>query len=147
MKPLVALVLCAGCFAASSSSSKGSGGARPGVMPMLSELPGDPGKRDAILDQSGQTPGPELRKGQTAKEKRAETAAAGVAAIIGSMFSTTQNVTLGTATTFDENEMLSPTAPARPRTPDGQTAPSPDPVDAKTLVPWVKVAPATDPAK
>lgn len=142
MKPLVALVLCAGCFG--SSGKPGTGTTRPGVLPFLSELPTDGAKRDAILDQAAQTPGPELRKGQTTKEKRAETAAATAAAILGNMFSSTKNVSIGTAVLFDENEMLSPTAPAPPRTPDGQPVPA-EPIDAKTLVPWVKVAPPAAP--
>lgn len=128
-----------GCFAASGGDGKT--GSRPGVMPMLSELPGDPQKRDAILDQSNATPGPELRKGQTKKERRAETAAAGVAAIIGSMFSTTQNVTLGSATVFDEND-IGPSTPVRPHPENpGGTASEPAP-NGQVLVPWIKLTPA-----
>jgi len=138
MQRVVALVLVAGCIGGTTGG--GSGGSRPGVMPMLSELPTDPGKRDAILDQSGQTPGPELRKGQTKKERRVETAAAGIAAIIGSMFSTTQNVTLGTATTFDENQIVSPSRP-QPKPASGAAPDVREPV----LVPWIKL-PVAEPA-
>ena len=122
----------------------GGGGARPGVMPLLSELPGDPAKRDAVLDQSGQTAGPEQRKTLTRKERKAETAAATAAAILGSMFSSTPNVTLGTAGSFDENR-LAPTPIARPAaaapagagsagTEAGSAAPPPP---EGALVPWV----------
>lgn len=141
MKSLVALALLAGCFAGTTGGS-GKGSSRPGVLPLLSELPGDPQKRDAILDQSAQKPGPELRKGQTSKERKAETAAAGVAAIIGSMFSTTQNVTLGSAVTFDEND-IGPTTPARPH-PDAGTAPPER--EGPVVVPWIKL-PTAEPKK
>src|SRR5882672_8893068 len=97
MRALLALVLLGGCFGGGSS-----GATRPAVMPLLSELPIEPTKRDAVLEQSAATAGPEQRQGMTAKERKAETAAATAAAIIGSMFSTTTNVTLGTASQFDE---------------------------------------------
>src|SRR5215475_7417556 len=93
MRTVLALVLLAGCFSAGSGT--GSGSTRPGVMPMLSELPADSTKRDAILDSSSTVAGPE-------------------AAIIGGMFSKTQNVTLGTATLFDEGALAPLPVPPRP---------------------------------
>jgi hypothetical protein len=144
MRVLAILVLTSGCL--SSYTGSDDGRSRPGVMPMLSELPTDPEKRDAILDQSAQTPGPEMRKGQTKKEKKVETAAATAAAIIGSAFSTTQNVSIGQVTIFDENEIVHPT-PAQPapkkRDPDAPPAPE---IESGVLVPWVKLAPAEPPA-
>lgn len=140
MKALVVLLMCAGC--ATSSTKQAVAVTRPGVLPYLSELPGDAGKRDAILDQAAQTPGPELRKGQTAKEKRVETAAATAAAILGNMFSTTKNVSIGAAGVFDENEIVSPTPAQPPRSSANGDPVVPEPVDTKTLVPWVKVTPA-----
>ena len=131
----LAVGVCAACVGA------GGGGTRPGVMPMLSELPGEPVKRDAVLDQSGQTAGPEQRKTLTRKERKAETAAATAAAILGSMFSSTQNVTLGTAGTFDETSLapgqISPAAPAAPEAAAGSAAPPPP---DGALVPWVKLS-------
>jgi len=128
----LALGLLAACLG-------GGGGARPGVMPMLSELPGDPVKRDAVLEQSGQAAGPEQRRTLTRKERKAETAAATAAAILGSMFSSTQNVTLGTVGTFDENQLaptpIAPPAPAAPAGADAGSAAPPPPDGA--LVPWV----------
>ncbi len=145
MRTLLILALAGGC--ASSSAGGGGSTSRPGVMPMLSELPGDAGKRDAILDQSAQTPTPEMRKGQTKKEKKAETAAATAAAIIGSAFSTTQNTTLGAATVFDENQVVHP-RPPQPAKKDSPDAPAADPdVPAPALVPWVKLGPGDAPAK
>jgi hypothetical protein len=140
---LALLVLAGGCL--SSVTGSDDGRSRPGVMPMLSELPGDSQKRDAILDQSAQTPTPEMRKGQTKKEKKVETAAATAAAIIGSAFSKTQNVTIGQTTLFDENEILHPT-PAQPPRQNTDGAPPPGTgVQGGVLVPWVKLTPTDAP--
>jgi hypothetical protein len=152
MRALAALVLLGGCFAAGSG---GGGGTRPGVMPMLSELPADSTKRDAVLDSANTTAGPEHRKGQTKKERRAETAAATAAAILGNMFSTTKSVTIGSATEFDENTLIAPHAvqplvPSSDASADGDAA-KPDGKDGKDgkasdagpsnadLVPWIKL--------
>lgn len=70
---------------------------RPAVIPKLSELPEDHAQRDAVLDQSHETAGPEQRKGMTKTERKVETAAAYAAAIIGDMFSSDHNVTFGVA--------------------------------------------------
>lgn len=98
-----AIVLFAGCFAAAGG---GGGSSRPAVTPMLSELPQDPQKRDAILDSANNTDGGPERRTISKKQKKAETIGAFAAAIIGSAFSKTQNVTLGTATAIDENDMF-----------------------------------------
>jgi hypothetical protein len=118
-------------------------------MPMLSELPGDPTKRDAVLDSANATAGPEHRKGTTRKERQAETAAATAAAILGSMFSKTQSVTLGTATQFDEDPLIAPHAVPPPRplsTDNADDAAKPDATPTNDagasnadLLPWIKV--------
>jgi len=119
-------------------------------MPMLSELPGDPVKRDAVLDSANATPGPEHHRQPLAgKQRKAETAAATAAAIIGGMFSKTQNVTLGTVGTFDENVILDPlpqqptkptTEPTTEPTTDGEaTEEAPGTEGDAPLVPWVKL--------
>jgi hypothetical protein len=142
MRPLLALVLLGGCVSAGSST--GSGSTRPGVMPMLSELPSDPARRDAILDSSSTVAGPEQRKGMTVKARRAETAASTAAAILGGLFSKTQNVTLGSATVFDEAALaplpVRPPPPGSTDQPDDPAKP-PVPVDAssKDLIPWIKL--------
>lgn len=143
MRALLLLVSSslAGCFMLGG----GGGNSRPAVTPMLSELPTDPEKRNAILDQAGQEPGPEhSRKQLPGKQRKAETAAATAAAIIGSMFSKTQNVTIGTQSTFDENHIVAP-VPVKPTKAQGDgddTSTSPaqaEPVDGGQLVPWVKL--------
>ena len=141
MRTVLAVVLLAGCFSAGSGT--GSGSTRPGVMPMLSELPADPAKRDAILDSSATVAGPEQRKGMTVKERKAETAAATAAAILGSLLSKTQNVTLGAATVFDESALAPLPVPRPPGSTDYPDDPAnpPAPGDAsnKDLIPWIKL--------
>lgn len=145
MRALLTLVLLGGCFSAGSSA--GSRSTRPGVMPMLSELPADPARRDAILDSSNTVAGPEQRKGTTVKERKAETAAATAAAIIGSMFSQTQNVTLGSAAVFDGPAPAGRPGPPPPQSSDSPTghpddpANPPAPVDTSNtdLVPWIRL--------
>jgi hypothetical protein len=146
MRTLLALVLLGGCV---GGGSGGSGG-RPAVMPLLSELPGDPVKRDAVLDSASVTAGPEHRKGMTSKERKAETAAATAAAILGNMFSSTSSVTIGTASEFDEQKLLAPHTLAPLQTPapasDAGT-PEPAPIhdgddrgsSNADLIPWIKL--------
>jgi hypothetical protein len=147
MRTLMAAVLLAGCVGSGSA-----GGSRPAVMPMLSELPSDPTKRDAVLDSASKTAGPEHRKGLTAKERKAATAAATAAAILGSMFSSTQSVTIGTANQFDENQLIAPDAvppvqpppsdaPADASQPSQPAAASPDDLATshRDLIPWIKL--------
>jgi len=143
MRALVALVVLGGCVGVGATG----GGSRPGVMPMLSELPGDPAKRNAVLDSASTTPGPEQRKGMTSKERKAETAAATAAAILGSIFSHTQSVTIGTSSLFDEGQIAAPVVvPPQPPTDSGDGAAKPDapPADDpatsnKDLIPWIKL--------
>jgi len=141
---VAALLLAVGC-------GRGvTGGSGPGVavMPNMTELPGDPGKRDAVLNQSNARPDPEhSRQHLSPKLRRVETTAATAAAIIGDIFSTTKNVVFGTGGSFDENAII-----------DGQPQPVPQPVhqpasddgakdyDSGQLVPWVKL-PASEDAK
>jgi hypothetical protein len=140
MRVLVVLALLGGC----------AGGTRPAVIPMLSELPRDPQKRDAILDSAVAQPGPEQRKPLPPKLHKIETAAATAAAIIGGLFSKTKSVTLGGASLVDENRLFA--RPARRPAGEGKaegdgegegdekpsTTPAPD-VPATDLVPWVRL--------
>jgi hypothetical protein len=141
MRTVLALVLLGGCVSAGSTT--GSGATRPGVMPMLSELPGDSTRRDAVLDSSNTVAGPEQRKGMTVKERKAETAASTAAAILGGMFSKTQNVTLGTASVFDEAALaprpVPPPAPASTDKPDDPGRPEAPTDSNKDLIPWIKL--------
>ena len=116
---------------------------------MLSELPADSTRRDAVLESASATAGAEQRKGMTAKQRKVETAAATAAAIIGGMFSTTQSVTLGSASQFDENQLIAPQAvpSLRPSPavnaddaakPDAPPATDAGPSNAD-LVPWIKL--------
>jgi hypothetical protein len=113
---------------------------------MLSELPGDPQKRDAVLDSAAAQPGPEHRKPLPPRLHKAETAAATAAAILGGLFSKTKNVTLGTVSPVDENRLFAPPPPPASRRKasdeDGDEEPSaaPEPADPPAeLVPWVRL--------
>jgi hypothetical protein len=105
MRALVVLALLGGC----------AGPTRPAVLPMLSELPEDPQKRNAVLDSAASQPGPEQRKPLPPKMHKAETAAATAAAVIGSLFSKTQNVTFGALSPVDENGLFGQTPPPSKR--------------------------------
>lgn len=112
-------------------------------MPMLSELPGDATKRDAVLESSNQVAGPEHRKGFTVKERKAETTAATFAAIIGSAFSKTQNVTLGTAGTFDETGSLNKRSPVHVPSPEASS--EVEKLPEKPVIPWIQLRPVPSP--
>lgn len=99
MRVLVVLALLGGC----------AGSTRPSVLPMLSELPDDPQKRNAVLDSAATHAGPEHRKSMPPKMRKAETAAATAAAVIGSLFSKSGNVTLGALSPIDENGLFGET--------------------------------------
>ncbi|MCW5803043.1 MAG: hypothetical protein KIT31_11710 [Deltaproteobacteria bacterium] len=148
---LVVLLLGASaCGGKAKGAGDGRHTSRPGVMPMLSELPLEAERRNSILDSSNNVAGPEHRKGFTKKERKAETAAATAAAILGSMFSKSGNVTIGTASTFDENDLVAPHATKRrPKSSSGESSgdgkdgkdgeqPAEEP-SSGPLVPWIKL--------
>ena len=144
MRVRLALTLLCACAGGGGS---GGGGSRPAVIPLLSELPADPEKRNAVLDSATAQPGPEHRKRLPPKLHKAETAAATAAAILGELFSTTRNTVIGTSGLFEENDLVAP-APTRPDRPAGApvggpgAAPEPS-VPATELVPWVRVKETT----
>lgn len=82
----------------------------PAVTPKLSELPVDRDRRDAVLDSSRAEPTPEQRTptAMTKKERKAETAAATAAAIIGTLLSDSSNVTIGVGSAIDEGHLTDP---------------------------------------
>ena len=144
MRAVVGLFLLGGCLGVGPTGGA-TGGTRPAVMPMLSELPDDPTKRDAVLDSANTTAGPEQRQGQTPRERKVETAAATAAAILGELFSKTKSVTIGTSTQH-ENQLLAP-LPAPRGAPSAHPAGAADPDPPKDdagpsnadLIPWIKV--------
>ena len=135
---LVLALLLGGCLAGSLDANS-----RPAVIPKLSELPEDHAQRDAVLDQSHETAGPEQRKGMTKKERKVETAAALAAAIIGDAFSSDHNVTIGVSTDTDPVKPTHVHVDGERTEPAGQGSGSatnavvePRPGD---LLPWVKL--------
>jgi hypothetical protein len=129
MRSAAALVLLAACV---------GGSARPGVTPNLTELPADPGRRDAILDSSTQRAGAEHRRTSTPKERKVETTAATAAAVLGWLLSDHQNTILGVAGAFDEGLLVDDGAPTRPAS-DAKAPPDAPPADSEALVPWVRL--------
>ncbi|MDB4963395.1 MAG: hypothetical protein JWP01_3394 [Myxococcales bacterium] len=130
---LLVMTLSAGCFSSSM---------RPAVIGKMSELPPEAQKRDAILDSAVAQPGPEQRQPLASpRARKVETAAATAAAILGHMFSKTENVTFGGATTFDENQILQPTQQRPPgeREAEAKAKAKQDAADAGPLVPWVRI--------
>lgn len=127
-----------GCLAGTLDANS-----RPAVIPKLSELPEDHAQRDAVLDQSHETAGPEQRKGMTKKERKIETAAALAAALIGDAFSSDHNVTIGVSTDTDPVKPAHVHVDGEPREPAGQGAGSATPAVVQPppgdLLPWVKL--------
>jgi hypothetical protein len=124
-----------------------AGPMRPAVIPKLSELPADPEKRNAVLDSAHAQPGPENRP-VSKKARKAETAAATAAAVIGVLLSKSANVTLGVAAPVDENLLFEdvPKRKDKRAAKDGEgdrdgdkDAPAEPPVESGTLVPWVRL--------
>ena len=116
---------------------------RPAVIPKLSELPSEPERRNAILDSAHAEPGLENRP-TSKKARKAETAAATAAAVLGVLLSDHANVTLGGAAAIDENELFEDRQ--KPKTKDGEQgdgkdkeAPSPEQIDTGSLVPWIQL--------
>lgn len=102
---LATMLLSSAIVAVAACGAKVAVG-QPSAMRTLSSLDDDPATRTEQLESAAARPGPELKKGKTGKQLQAETVAATAAAIIGSFFSSTPNVVLGTQQAFDENRIL-----------------------------------------
>ena len=127
------LVLVTGCFSSSMM---------PAVTPKLSELPvvEDPARAKGVLDSAHAQPGPEQQP-VSKKARKVETAAATAAAVIGTLFSKSANVTLGASSSIDENALFedTPKRKSKQKADDKtETAPPIEPSD-EALVPWVKL--------
>lgn len=113
---------------------------RPAVINRMTELPADPGKRDAVLDSSTAQPGPEQRQRLSPKAATVETAAATAAAVLGTLFSKTRNVTIGGGGGFDENALIDKPQPKRSEeSGDAEPVPPAEPIDGTKLVPWIRL--------
>lgn len=109
------------------------GDMHPAVIPNLSQAPEE--KRDDLIATPLIRPTAE-QKPATKRGQHQETLAATAAAILGQMFSKTENTTLGW-----EWIDVSPQHKPRPHDDDsGSAAPAPaEPVDARGLVPWIEL--------
>ena len=97
----------------------------------MTQMPLEAEKRDHLLDSSVAPPPAESRKPLTARERKAETAAATAAAVIGWLMSSNENVMLGASMSVGENQIVEEhQAKAKPATPA--------PVDKPAvLIPWI----------
>ena len=142
MRLVLVVLVAGGCVGGRLDSNL-----RPSVVPKLSEMPADRERRDAVLDSSNVTTGPEQgssAKPLTRNERRGVTAAASAAAVLGWLFSDTENVTLGGATAIDENELVAPAPPAKIKSENAKddktdTTSTTDQPAGDPLVPWVKL--------
>jgi hypothetical protein len=124
MRPsILSLIVAVGC----------AGSSRPGVIPTMTQMPAETEKRDHLLDSSVARPTAESRKKLTSKERKAETAAATAAAVVGWLMSSNENTILGVSTSFDENRIVEQHQ-ARPQPVDSPVAPIDKPA---VLIPWV----------
>ena len=107
--------------------------ARPAVIvaPNLAQLPSDDQRRNALISSAAVRPGAERRKPLSRTERKVVTAAATAAAVVGYLFSSSRNVTVGVGMVID----VAP--PARPAASGPADEPEPVP-SALELVPWVR---------
>lgn len=124
---LIGLVACAGPM-------------RPAVIPKLSELPSEPERRNGILNSAHVEPGPE-QKPTSKKAQKAEGYAATAAAVLGLMLSDHENVTLGVASSIDENLLFEDAQPKRKQESKREDEKAEPPIehDGQPLVPWVRL--------
>ncbi|HEY5927976.1 MAG TPA: hypothetical protein VIV11_40095 [Kofleriaceae bacterium] len=112
------------------------------MIPKLSELPvvEDPARAKGVLDSAHAQPGPEQQP-VSKKARKAETAAATAAAVLGVLLSDHANVTLGGAAAIDEN-LLFEDRPERKQDGDGEqkkTEPPPLEPGDEALLPWIRL--------
>ena len=128
MRTLLAVLFASAC----------AGPMRPAVIPKLSELPAQAERRDRVLDSANAEADPENQRPKTKRQKKAETAAATAAAWIGTLFSKTENVTMGVALEIDETSLVDEPPPERQKTDDPDAKPAPLEHD-EPLLPWIRL--------
>ena len=116
-----------------------AGNTTPTVMPRLDSLPDEHVAREERLDGAAARPGPESQKPKSRQWRRVETAAATAAAVVGSMFSTTQTTIVGVGGAVDENELVQPGyRDNQPRKRDDHDDAT-ETYDPGKLTPWVQL--------
>jgi hypothetical protein len=78
-----------------------AGSIRPAASPALSSLPDEPGEREEQLASAAARPSPETGRASS-EARQAESAAAGLAAFLGMIFSSTPNAFVGFAVPIEE---------------------------------------------
>lgn len=130
-----------------------AGPVRPAVLPNMENLPTDPDRRAQQLESQTVTASPESRRSLSPRARTAETAAATVAAVVGSLLSSrvpgdgAVPFFFGAAAPAEEMRLVDPTfearkkAAARQKDANGaETGVGPD-GKAKPLVPWIEIRP------
>jgi len=98
----------------------------------MTQMPTEAEKRDHLLDSSSARPTAETRKPLSKRERKAVTAAATAAAVVGWLMSSSENTVIGLGTSIDENRIVERQQP-KPK----QAAPQ-EPVDKPAvLIPWI----------
>jgi hypothetical protein len=102
-----------------------AGPIRPAVSPALSSLPDEPEERAEQLASAAARPTPESGRRSSSEVERVETAAAGLAAFLGMLFSKTENAFVGFAVPIDETRLVAPKPQvnSRPRSDKAETPP------------------------
>ena len=119
---ILGVVMAAGC----------AGPAQLGVSPSMTEMPIEAERRDHLLDTATARPTAESRKPLTRRERKAQTAAATAAAVVGWLMSSHPNTVLGVSGPIDENLIFQ----------DHRRRPTPDPARTPeerppVLIPWI----------
>lgn len=130
------LVLCLSCAA---------GSPQPTTMRLLSSLPVDRERAHEQMDSATVRPSAESRRPLPPKVRQAETIAATAAALLGTLFSTSENVVLGVGGPVEETNLVPGTRATVTHEPSGGEPPPYG--DANALVPWLRLTPPPAPAK
>jgi hypothetical protein len=102
-----------------------AGPIRPAVSPALSSLPDESEEREERVASAAVRPSPETGRSSSEGEQ-VETAAAGLAAFLGMLFSSTENSILGFSVPIEETRLVAPKpTPSRTVEPEPPVEPAP----------------------
>jgi len=123
-------LLLSGCFTS----------ATPAVLRNMTEQPADHFKQHEQQESSLARPSADSRKPLSKRMRQVETAAATVASFVGVLFSTSENVILGTGGQFEEMGLFDPNFGKEKKKEENAEEAKPD-YDASQVVPWLRFDP------
>ena len=129
------------CAAIAIALAACAGSPRPAVVPRLDSQSTEPETRQDSLDSARARPGPEARAELSPKAQKLERTAATAAAVVGMLFSTSENVSIGVAFPFDESLLYLPRSHREDEDEDEEDDGEPD---AGELLPWIRLDPKTE---